>query len=35
MGFKRFLRFLGATKIDARAVREPMLRRRITAVKPG
>lgn len=35
MGFKRFLRFLGAAKIDARAVREPMLRRRITAVKPG
>jgi uncharacterized protein YcaQ len=30
-GFKRFVRFLGANKLDAKEVREPLLRKRIMA----
>lgn len=30
-GFTRFLGFLGAAKLDAKAVREPLLRKRLTA----
>ena len=30
-GFGRFVTFLGAKKLDAKAVREPQLRRRITS----
>ena len=30
-GFSRFVQFLGATKLNAKAIREPMLRRRISA----
>ncbi len=29
-GFARFVAFLGAPKMDAKAIREPLLRRRIT-----
>ena len=29
-GFARFVRFLGASKMDAKAIRESLLRRRIT-----
>lgn len=32
-GFDRFLRFLGADGIDASAVRQPLLRRRIAAIR--
>lgn len=32
-GFARFVTFLGAKKLDAKAIREPMLRRRVTASK--
>lgn len=32
-GFKRFVKFLGARKVEAQEVREPLLRRRIAAVK--
>ncbi len=31
-GFARFLAFLGTRKLNARAIREPMLRRRASAV---
>ena len=30
-GFARFVRFLGASKLDARAIREPLLRQRVCA----
>jgi len=30
-GFARFVTFLGASKLDARAIREPLLRRRVSA----
>ena len=30
-GFARFVAFLGATKLDAKAIREPLLRRRVSA----
>jgi uncharacterized protein len=30
-GFARFVTFLGASKIDAKSIREPLLRRRVTA----
>lgn len=30
-GFTRFVRFLGASKLDAKAIREPLLRRRVNA----
>jgi hypothetical protein len=30
-GFARFLRFLGASKLDAKPIREPLLRRRIAS----
>ena len=33
-GFARFVAFLGAKKLDAKAIREPLLRRRINAVSP-
>ena len=32
-GFARFVTFLGASKLDARAIREPMLRRRVSSPK--
>jgi uncharacterized protein YcaQ len=32
-GFGRFVRFLGARKLDARAIREPKLRRRVGSLK--
>ena len=32
-GFARFVKFLGASKLDARAIREPLLRRRISSMK--
>ena len=33
-GFARFAKFLGANRMDAKAVREPLLRRRISAFSP-
>jgi hypothetical protein len=30
-GFARFVTFLGAKKLDAKAIREPLLRRRISS----
>src|SRR5574341_1673248 len=30
-GFARFVKFLGASKVDAKAIREPLLRRRVRA----
>jgi hypothetical protein len=30
-GFARFVAFLGAKKLDAKAIREPLLRRRISS----
>ena len=30
-GFARFVTFLGASKLDARAIREPLLRRRASS----
>jgi hypothetical protein len=30
-GFARFVRFLGAGKLDAKAIREPLLQRTVTA----
>ncbi len=32
-GFARFLAFLGASKVDAKAIREPLLRRRVSQVR--
>ena len=32
-GFARFVTFLGASKLDAKAIREPLLRQRVTASK--
>ena len=32
-GFARFVTFLGASKLDAKAIREPLLRRRASASK--
>jgi uncharacterized protein YcaQ len=32
-GFARFVTFLGATRLNARAIREPLLRRRVSASK--
>jgi uncharacterized protein YcaQ len=32
-GFARFVKFLGASKLDAKAIREPLLRRRASASK--
>lgn len=32
-GFARFVTFLGAKKLDVKAIREPLLRKRITAIK--
>ena len=32
-GFERFVTFLGASKLEARAIREPLLRRRVSAAK--
>jgi uncharacterized protein YcaQ len=32
-GFARFVTFLGASKLDARAIREPLLRRRVSSPK--
>ena len=32
-GFARLLTFLGASKLEARAIREPLLRRRVSALK--
>jgi hypothetical protein len=29
-GFARFVTFLGASKMDAKAIREPLLRRRVS-----
>ncbi len=34
-GFARFVTFLGASKLNARAVREPLLRKRVRASKPA
>jgi uncharacterized protein len=34
-GFTRFLKFLGATNLDAKAISEPLLRRRISPTKIG
>jgi uncharacterized protein YcaQ len=34
-GFARFVAFLGADKLDAKAIREPLLRRRLGAWNPG
>ena len=37
-GFGRFVKFLGASKLDGKAIREPLLRRRIsrpTSLAPG
>ena len=31
-GFERFVKFLGATRLDAKAIREPLLRKRIGAI---
>jgi hypothetical protein len=31
-GFARFVAFLGAEKLDAKAIREPLWRRRISAL---
>ena len=33
-GFARFVTFLGASKMDSKAIREPMLRRRVSHVAP-
>jgi uncharacterized protein len=30
-GFERFVTFLGASKLDAKAIREPLLRRRLSS----
>jgi hypothetical protein len=30
-GFARFVAFLGASRLDVRAIREPLLRRRVSA----
>lgn len=32
-GFERFVRFLGAGKLNAKAIREPLLRKRVKAIK--
>ncbi len=32
-GFARFVKFLGASKLDAKAIREPLLRRRVSTSK--
>jgi uncharacterized protein YcaQ len=32
-GFARFVKFLGASRLDAKAIREPLLRRRVSAAK--
>lgn len=32
-GFARFITFLGASKLDAKAIREPLLRRRVCSAK--
>ena len=32
-GFARFVTFLGASKLDAKAIREPLLRRRVCSSK--
>ena len=32
-GFARFVTFLGASKMDAKAIREPLLRRRVTSAR--
>jgi uncharacterized protein YcaQ len=32
-GFARFVTFLGARKLDAKAIREPLLRRRVNSSK--
>jgi hypothetical protein len=32
-GFERFVKFLGASRLDAKAIREPLLRRRVSASK--
>ena len=34
-GLARLVTFLGAGKLDAKAIREPLLRRRAAALKPG
>ena len=34
LGFARFLKFLGADKMDATAIPEPMLRRQVNRVLP-
>jgi hypothetical protein len=34
-GFARFVRFLGASKLDATAMREPLLRQRARASEPA
>lgn len=33
LGFARFVKFLGAGKLDAKAIREPLLRKRLAALK--
>jgi uncharacterized protein len=32
-GFERFVTFLGASKLNARAIREPLLRKRVSAAQ--
>ena len=32
-GFERFVKFLGASKLDAKSIREPLLRRRVSSLK--
>jgi uncharacterized protein YcaQ len=34
-GFARFVAFLGAKKLHATAIREPLLRRRISSAEPS
>ena len=34
-GFARFVSFLGTSKLDTKAIREPLLRRRVVASKPA
>jgi hypothetical protein len=35
LGFARFVRFLGAGRLQAKAIRAPLLRRRIEMIQPG
>ncbi len=34
LGFARFTKFLGASRMDAKAIREPLLRRRASSFIP-